>query len=252
MSTKNGLLSSEKSSNDGYARLTFSAFWLFGATTSYLFGSTYLATMWHGVVSIVPLGAGAIAFLSSLLGGISALLLLDIAYKRWQHIARQCSHSIEQVRWAQMAENVAFYVSLSYTGTMLVSTAFRSLVTPALLIGIEWYGLISIVGISTLHLVAYRQWQAADPEIAALIAATELSALMESEQIAFKKTVSRAGLLGASQYAQTQSDQLAQSLAQQWGNVLIEGIQANTHALQPTIQATTQTDSGVTSKDFLG
>jgi hypothetical protein len=209
-------LNHEKEGKKSYANVTFLAFWVFSAVTTFLFGVTYLTPLWKGIVSIVPIGTDATSFFSSILGGLSALMMLDVAYLRWQHIERFCSTSIEQVDWARMAGTISFVVSLTYSGTVLVSTAFHQLIPPTLLVGIEWYGMFSIIGVSIIHLVAYQRWLAADPLLAEHIARTVIAAQMNSERIAYQKGVARKGLLNASKSAQQQSEQLADQLAEEW------------------------------------
>lgn len=247
------LLATESKANNSYSKVTFMAFWIISASTTYLFGATYLAPMWYGIVEIVPLGSGVIQVVSSLLGGISALLLLDIAYVRWQYIGRKCSQSSAQIKYAQIAENSAFYISLSYSGTVLVTTAFKQLTTPAFLVGIEWYGLITIVGIVTLHLICYRQWQAAEPSVAIEIATAEITGMMQDEQMKFKKDVARAGLLAARALVQEQSKEVANVLAVGWSKELLSSV-LPPNATQPALQAP-QADSdnkATTGGDFLG
>ena len=244
-------LVTESTANKSYSKITFMAFWIISASTTYLFGATYLATMWSGIVGIIPLDAGIIQVVSSLLGGFSALLLLDIAYIRWQHIGRKCSQSSAQIKYAKIAETASFYISLSYSGTVLISTAFKQLTTPSLLVGIEWYGLITIVGIVTLHLICYRQWQATEPSVAVETAKAKIAGMMQDEQLQFKEDVAKAGLLEARKLVQEQSKSIATSLAVGWSQELINSILPQATQAPQAPQTSLQVSDAKNRKDVL-
>ena len=222
-----------------YKAATFMAFWVINATTTYLFGALYVSSVWGAIVTPLPISSATQANIAALLGGLSALAVLDIAYLRWGKIQLTAS-SIEQFNIAKTAKVISFVLSLVYTAIVLFTTSFSSLLSAELIGWLDVFGAVSFVGVVVAHLLFAHLYKESDPAHKAMAERVKLSGYMTSEQMAYKSSVTMDALRGAKGHAQQHKQRLVDSLGEAWGHDLINGLN------QPTKKQIELVTAGVT------
>lgn len=210
-------LNTERNADDAKRSQTFAAFWFISAATTFLFGYYFLYPLFRPIIAIVPMTPDTLAMFSSIAGGVAAVVLLDAAYIRWEHIKLTSCETIEQYRAAQSAESMAFYGSLMYTVIALGTLVFNRLVNDELLAYLEIVGASSFVLVSVMHLVFWRTWTNNTPETRKRRTFAEIRGTKLSEQLEFEYKTQREALRqGMQQVRERDQKPMTERLAGQW------------------------------------
>lgn len=228
----NSRLTTEVQKNGRQAKLTFFAFWLVNAVTTFQFGVLYVEALYRPLFEMLPISELGVATLAAISGGLSALLVLDVAYMRWQFIKLNCCETAEQYEAAKSAEGVSFILSLAYTGIALATTVFVNLIPPGLLNWIDIFGAVSFVGVCIYHLICWKQWSDNAPAVRETENVTTTAGQQLSERLAYEGEVMRSALIEAKSHADGYKDQIAAQLGKQWGEAMV--LQLTSGQSQPT------------------
>lgn len=251
MSVKRKL--SSEISKDAYIRKSlFWGFWTINALTTFLFGYEFLYPLTLPFTSaLLPVGADTALVLASLTGGVFAILVLDVAYKGWNHVKLHLSETEEQFTTADRAEMVSFWLSISYTAVSLVITVFPDMATPALLNWLMWYGAGSFIFISCAHCWWTVKFQRESIAVRDMTTAVRVQGKKQSEKLAFQEKVQTSALLEAAASADEYVDQLSSVLGHEWSNELI-GIFSDRPRIGERVTVDVESDEGQAEGQALG
>lgn len=229
-------LAGEAATHSRYAEATFAAFWAFNAITTFVFGYSYVYPLFSILFDALPISPTTQLLFARVTGGVAALIVLDIAYTRWHHIALHASDTHEQVSVALWAEKISFYLSLIYTGIVMMLTTFQNVLPPGLTTWVEWFAAITFVFVTCYHLIAWKKWRDHHPAVMSQLTQSKIQGLHLTQQLHFDETTMRKALGAATQVAQAQQPQLVSLLGHTWGENLINRVAAHNKPITPQAQ----------------
>lgn len=217
-------LATEKNKHGRTEKHTFGAFWFVNAATTFLFGYFYLDPLFYAILSPLPIGETALVTVSRILGGGVALLMLDWAYPQWEQIKLYGSETDEQTQAAQSAENMAFWMSITFTATSLMSLVFGWLLNDQLINLIEWFGAVAFVGVCIGHLIFMQRFKANSIQTREAADRAARNGQHNSEKLSFRADANRDALRQAADQATARLPEIVERLAADWENDLLRSI----------------------------
>ncbi|MDB4431160.1 hypothetical protein N9137_02095 [Pseudomonadales bacterium] len=189
-------LTSEIEKESRNRKTFFFALWLLNAVTTFVFGMEYIDGLYIGLIEPLRMGDYGTLVFSQILGGLSALLVLDIAYKKWGQIAKTSTTNI-QLRSAKFAGDVSFYLSLTFSAIVFITKIFNSLVTTDLVQTLDTVGAVSFVGAIIIHLVCWRTFSEGGATEIELADSLKFEANNHTEALAIKRNSQSKSLIKA-------------------------------------------------------
>lgn len=228
-------LVNESNAAERNAAITFAAFWSLNALTTFLFGMQFVSALYRPILSYLPLSTNAAELIAAVAGGLSALIVLDIAYRRWYSIRIEVSQTAEQFRAATIAQYTSFVLSLAYTAVALFTVVFVSLVSTDVMRWLDMFGALSFVSVCILHLVCWHVWNENRPENRERSSAAKAHGDQLSERLAYQDRVMREALLNASNHAADYEQQIAEQLGRAWGASMVDEMTKQLTAERPSL-----------------
>lgn len=210
---------------DGKKRPTLFFILILGflASTSWVYGSVYLRPLWSLLIGGLPLSPAALNALYTILGGGSGVLLTTFATNRWNAAKLYAATTGKQFTYAWWGELVSFTADLIFSVIGLL-TLIGGNMSNDLRVALEWAAVFSFIGLTVIHAILHRLFVSADKDVWQRRTETLLDGLRTSEQLIYQETVSRDGLLIASQQATDAAPGYADRLGQQWRDELLDAL----------------------------
>jgi hypothetical protein len=198
----------------------FAAVFVINLMATFMFGFVFLGGMYKTLLAFLPFAPSTLELISSVLGGLSAVLVCDIAYMAWNGIAMNSAQTVSQMTTARLMFVLSFLLSLAYTVITLGLLTFPHLLSLEQLFWMEAIGAISFTLILAGHISAAVFFISQDPNVKDQRLKTELFAKSQAERLSFQRRVATEALTLAS----AKVEDYVQGTAEQIGSIWTEDL----------------------------
>jgi len=202
---KTDKLNSERKADERNEKAFFTGLWLVNASTTFVFGMQYISSLFTDLLTPLRMGEYGLDTSSKVLGGVCAVLVLDLAYKKWDSIGLTAKTN-EQLRYARIGKWTAFSFSIIFTAIVFLTTAFKGLVNDSLIETLDMVGAGMFIFVVALHLVCMALYRDNNIDKRRYVSQTKVKAHKESEQFAFNEDVTRSTLIEVANNTQAFKD----------------------------------------------
>lgn len=204
---------------------------IFLASTSWVYGATYLRPLWAVMLGGLPLTDTAKNVLYAVLGGGSGVLLTTFATNRWNAAKLYATTTGRQFAIARSGELISFGADLLFSVVGLLTLMGN--LAPDLRIALEWTAVFAFVSLTCIHAILHRLFVSADSDVWQRETNARVDGLKTSERLTYEETVSREGLLIASQQAVDAAPAYAAELGRLWREELIAALPVGSRNMLP-------------------
>lgn len=221
---RDGELNSEAMRRADSPKWFFMFLVVFMASTSFLFGMMYLARFYWALLGWLPWTQGMKELVFPLLGGGTAVLLLEGAYVIWRNVKLNMAGTDEQIRIAQTCEMLSLSVGVFYSVIGLATTLANGAVVAGGSGWVTWASVGSFVVMAIFHYIQKHRYENASVAARERLSVARSNGWQESERLVFEESVKREAIIRASAQADRHVAAYAARLAESWSADMMAGL----------------------------
>ena len=219
----NGQLAADIEAANTRKMAFFAMLWFFLATTTAVFGWSNLQGLWLPLTRAIGNDGESQMIWARILGALSAVLVLDLGYKAWDHVKQNASETAAQFNVAAMTEYITFGVSCYFTASVLIAL-FPALFGVELIDQINTLGAIIFVVVCVWSGIAMFLFNRFAPENMRKSNETLINGRALTERLSFERAVKSEALALASKQAVHAAPRLKNIIAHSWEADLAAGV----------------------------